>query len=119
MPPLPVIDPEAIRNLRALNPGDRDEFLREIVGIFLEDMPRRLTELDSSLAAGDAPKFSRAAHSIKGSSGNLGAMALREVAGKLEQRSQKEGLGDVAGLLNELKIQFELATAELKKVLGT
>ncbi len=119
MSSLPVIDPEAIRNLRALNPGDQDEFLREIVGIFLEDMPRRLTELDSSLAAGDAAKFSRAAHSIKGSSGNLGALALREVAGKLEQRSQNEGLGDVAGLLNELKLQFELATEELKKQLGT
>lgn len=119
MSSLPVIDPEAIRTLRALNPGDQDEFLREIVGIFLEDMPRRLTELDSSLGTGDAAKFSRAAHSIKGSSGNLGAMVLRDVAGKLELRSQKEGLGDVAGLLNELKIQFELATAELKKLLGT
>ena len=119
MSSLPVIDPEAIRTLRALNPGDQDEFLRESGGSFLEDMPRRLTELDSSLATGDAAKFSRAAHSIKGSSGNLGAMALREVAGNLEQRSQKAGLGDVAGLLNELKVQFEFATAELTRLLGT
>ena len=40
-----VIDPQAIENLRALNPGDNDEFLREIVGIFLEDTPQRLVEL--------------------------------------------------------------------------
>lgn len=63
-----VIDPQAIENLRALNPGDDDAFLREITGIFLEDTPVRLAELDESLAKGDVAKFTRAAHSIKGSS---------------------------------------------------
>ena len=117
MPSPVVIDMEAIANLRALNPGDKDEFLREIVGIFFEDMPRRVTELDTSLAAGDKAKFSRAAHSIKGSSGNLGAVALRDVAGQLEHRSQKEGLGDVAGLLANLKVEFERARVELTKLI--
>src|SRR3954470_8416848 len=79
-----VIDPQAIQNLRALNPGDNDEFLREITTIFLEDTPLRIAELDQSLASGDVTKFTRAAHSIKGSSSNLGAMALRAVAEQLE-----------------------------------
>lgn len=113
-----VIDPEAIKHLRALNPGDQDEFLREIVGIFVEDMPRRITELDQSLAAGDTAKFSRAAHSIKGSSGNLGAAALREVAGELESKSQKEGLSGVTGLLERLKAEYERACAELSKLIA-
>jgi len=112
-----VIDPDAIANLRELNPDDGGEFLREILGIFLEDTPKRLAELDASLAAGDAPKFSRAAHSIKGSSGNLGALALREVAGQLEQRSQQAGLGDVAGLVASLKVEYVRAESELKKLL--
>ncbi|MEY3773992.1 MAG: hypothetical protein RLZZ129_772, partial [Verrucomicrobiota bacterium] len=46
--------PQALDNLRALNPGDNDEFLRELAAIFLEDTPKRITELDASLAAGDA-----------------------------------------------------------------
>ena len=111
-----IIDSEAIKNLRALNPGDGDEFLREITAIFFEDMPRRIAELDQSLLSGDTGKFSRAAHSIKGSSGNLGAVALRDVAGQLEHRSQKEGLGDVALLLADLKVQFGRAQAELTKL---
>jgi len=68
----PMIDPQALGNLRALNPGDNDEFLRELAAIFLEDTPKRITELDASLAAGDAGTFTRAAHSIKGSAANLG-----------------------------------------------
>jgi len=39
VPDLPIIDPVAISNLRDLNPGDNGEFLREIVGIYLEDTP--------------------------------------------------------------------------------
>ena len=112
----PVIDPQAIDNLRSLNPGDNDEFLREIAGIFLEDTPLRIAELSQSLVAGDGPKFTRAAHSIKGSSANLGAMALRAVAEKLEHQSRSEGLGAVAPLVEAIKTEFARAEAELRKV---
>ena len=116
MPDFAVIDPQAIENLRALNPGDNDEFLREIVGIFLEDTPQRITELDHSLKTGDVPKFTRAAHSIKGSSANLGAMALRFVAEKLEHESRTNGLGEAAPLVESVKLEFARAQAELGKL---
>ncbi len=112
-----VIDPQAIENLRALNPGDHDEFLREIAGIFLEDTPLRIAELAQSLGAGDAAKFTRAAHSIKGSSANLGAMTLRAVAERLEHQSRKDGLGGVAPLVDEIKSEFARAEAALRKII--
>src|SRR5215212_10086499 len=103
MAEISVIDPQSIENLRALNPGDNDEFLREIAGIFFEDTPQRIAELDQSLVAGDVSKFTRAAHSIKGSSSNLGAMALRVAADKLEHHVRTHGLDDVDGLLSDVK----------------
>ena len=114
----PVIDPQSIQNLRDLNPGDNDEFLREIVGIYLEDTPNRIVELEQSLATGDTPKFTRAAHSVKGSSANIGAMIVRGVAEKLEHQSHREGLGNVNALLAELKVEFGRAQAELAKLIG-
>lgn len=117
MADIPVIDPEALENLRALNPDDNDEFLREIAGIFLEDTPQRIAELDQSLAAGDAAKFTRAAHSIKGSSSNLGAMALRAAAEKLEHQSKNAGLGGVTLLVDAVKTEFTRAQAELGRLL--
>jgi HPt (histidine-containing phosphotransfer) domain-containing protein len=113
-----IIDPQAIENLRSLNPGDNDEFLREIAGIFLEDTPLRIRELEESLAAGDASKFTRAAHSIKGSSSNLGAAALRAVAEKLEHQSRSQGLGGAASLLGALRGEFARAETELRKILA-
>ena len=117
MSDLPIIDPQAIENLRALTPDDNDEFLREIAGIFLEDTPQRIAELEQSLAAGDGPKFTRAAHSIKGSSSNLGAMALRASAEKLEHHSQKSGLHDVSTMIAAVKTEFARAKAELDRLL--
>ena len=118
MPDSTVIDPHAIENLRALNPGDQDEFLREIAGIFLEDTPLRIRELQESLAAGDAGKFVRAAHSIKGSSANLGAMLLRTGAEKLEHQARTDGLGGVGPLVTEIVAQFAQAEVELRKLLA-
>jgi HPt (histidine-containing phosphotransfer) domain-containing protein len=113
-----VIDPQSIENLRALNPDDNDEFLREIAGIFFEDTPQRLAELDESLKEGDVVKFTRAAHSIKGSSSNLGALALRAAAEKLEHHARSNGLNDVATMLADVKDQFARAHAALTTLLG-
>ena len=113
-----VIDPQSIENLRALNPDDNDEFLREIAGIFFEDTPQRIAELSESLSAGDLTKFTRAAHSIKGSSSNLGAIALRAAAEKLEHQARVQGLSDVGPLVNEVKTQFDRAHAALTMLIG-
>lgn len=117
MPELPIIDPESLENLRALNPDDNDQFLREIAGIFLEDTPLRIAELEQSLAVGDVAKFTRAAHSIKGSSSNLGAMILRAAAEKLEHHSKVAGLKDVAPLMQVVKTEFARTQAELGRLL--
>lgn len=90
-----ILDQTAIENLRMLGDEDGDDsFLREVIGIFVEDTPVRLKELRESFAAGDQPTFTRAAHSIKGSSSNVGAKRLCQLAQALEADSR----GSIAGL---------------------
>jgi histidine phosphotransfer protein HptB len=118
MPDVAIIDLQAIENLRALNPGDDGAFLREIAGIFLEDTPQRLAELEQSLRERDVARFARAAHSIKGSSANLGANSLRSVAEKLEHQARTEGIDQVATLLEQVNAEFAKASRELGKLVG-
>lgn len=113
-----VLDPQAIENLRALNPGDNDEFLREIAGIFLEDTPQRIAELDQSALAGDIARFTRAAHSIKGSSANIGASSLRAAAENLEHQSRTHGFSGVAGLVEQVKAEYDRTQAALHALIG-
>jgi histidine phosphotransfer protein HptB len=118
MPNTIIIDPEAIENLRALNPDDGDAFLRDIVGIFLEDTPQRLAELRQSLLSGDQITFIRAAHSIKGSASNLGASQLRAIAEKLEHHSKQSGLVAVEAMIVEIEEVFDGTRAELSRIIS-
>jgi HPt (histidine-containing phosphotransfer) domain-containing protein len=117
MPETPAINPQALEDLRMLSPGDDDDFLREIVALYLSDTPVQLARLDRSLAAGDAEGFTRAAHSLKGSSANLGASAVRSAAERLERCARQEGLAGVQPLLAETKAEFARACAELNRLL--
>ncbi|MEI6860769.1 MAG: Hpt domain-containing protein [Verrucomicrobiota bacterium] len=117
MPTPPILDPEAVANLRALSPDDSDAFVKEILGIFLEDTQLRLTDLRASRDLCDVPTFVRAAHSVKGSSSNVGAGELRAAAEKLEQHAKQHGLTDTDSLVAEIEAAFTRVEPELRKLL--
>lgn len=104
MPEENVLDPATIATLRDLSPGD-DSFLVEIVGIFLKDTPVRVAEMRQGVNLGDAKVVARAAHSLKGSSGNFGATKLQVVSKLIEDLANA---GDLAGAARH----FELLEAE-------
>ena len=116
MPDTPSIDLDSIASLRELNPGDNGEFLREIVGIYLEDTPKRIADLKACIKMGDVAGFTRAAHTIKGSSANVGAQILKSVAERLEFLSKKEGLAQAAPLIGDCEAEFAKAAAELRRI---
>jgi histidine phosphotransfer protein HptB len=113
----PVLDLEAIANLRDLGePGD-DTFLREIIGIYLEDIPLRLADLRSARASGDQAHYTRSAHTVKGSSANVGAAEVRALAERIEHRSKVETLSALDPLLPELEAAFARAREALLALL--
>jgi len=105
--PPPFLDPRAIENLRAINPDDGGEFLRELIDIFLADTPKRIAEIDEGLASGQAETIARAAHSIKGSSGNFGAMELSALARDLEAKGKAGDLEAVRTGVAALRTEFD------------
>jgi HPt (histidine-containing phosphotransfer) domain-containing protein len=106
----PTLDPEAIELLRSLGSDeDRDDFLREVVGIFLVDTPNRIDEMENAYQAGDAQRFMRTAHSLKGSSANIGAIEVKNLSGILELRSREAGLAGLQPILADLRVAFDRA----------
>ena len=75
--------------------GGDPELLKEIVGIFLEDFPRMVGDLERALDAADAEAVRRAAHTLKGSVAVLGAKALA-VAAKDAEDGARTGDLDAA-----------------------
>lgn len=60
------------------------QFARELVDTFLQEAPNMLADLRAALAARDADRFRRAAHSLKSNSNTFGALTLGSMARELE-----------------------------------
>jgi histidine phosphotransfer protein HptB len=60
------------------------DFVDELVDTFLQEAPTMLDDLRRGLAAKDADKFRRAAHSLKSNSNTFGALTLGAMARELE-----------------------------------
>ena len=60
------------------------DFVRELVDTFLQEAPSMLDALRRALAAQDADKFRRTAHSLKSNSNTFGALTLGAMARELE-----------------------------------
>lgn len=117
-PPPPDLDSDSIANLRALGDEGDDSFLQEIIGIYLEDTPLRLEDLRKSLAEGNQSLYTRTAHTIKGSSSNVGAMLVRALAEQLEHRSKAEDLVTLEPVRLELEAAYKRAARALLDLTG-
>jgi HPt (histidine-containing phosphotransfer) domain-containing protein len=83
--------------------GD-ENLLREIVGAFLDEHPRRMDELRRGIDIPDFELLNRAAHTIKGSMRYFSASAVFDRAFALEQLGQQqtlEGAEELYGLLQQ------------------
>jgi HPt (histidine-containing phosphotransfer) domain-containing protein len=78
----------------ALERVDGDlELMRELVGLFRDDCPRRMDEIRRAIDGRDGPRLESASHYLKGSAGNLGSRPAFDAAGRLE-RDGREGNWD-------------------------
>lgn len=81
MADLPIdIDPSVQDALRELMQGD----YALLIETFNRDAHKRLAQLRSCLDGGDWDGFRQAAHSFKGSCGNMGAIALQQACEEAE-----------------------------------
>ena len=70
--------------------GGDEEFLWEIIKAFLSDMPKQFKNLKASIDDWDIQTVERIAHTIKGSSINVGASSLSKAAFRLEFAAKKQ-----------------------------
>jgi len=89
--------------------GDRD-LLEEIARLFAEECPRNIEAIHQASEARDARLLERLAHTVKGSSANLGANAVSQAAFVLEMQAH-------AGDFESAAPQIKILEAEMKWLL--
>lgn len=112
----PLVDMDTINRLKELS-EDTPEFLGELVDIYLEQADTLMAQLREAHDKGDAETYKRTAHTLKGSSLNIGALEFAEICKILEHKSLSEDKEDMSGLLEELEIVYPKTIQALKEFL--
>lgn len=109
---LPVFDKITLRE-RLM--GD-DSLVRNVIQIFLKDIPNQIVSLKKYIFEGDVKSAERQVHTIKGAAANIGAEALRATAFELENLGKtSEGLKSMSTFIPNLEARFEQLKEVLKK----
>jgi HPt (histidine-containing phosphotransfer) domain-containing protein len=92
------------------------EFVVELVDTFLQEAPAMLDELRRTLAAKDADKFRRTAHSLKSNSNTFGALTLGAMARELELGGLAKASESGAQTLDALAQEYSRVAAALREL---
>ena len=118
-----AVSPEAAAGAPAIDPGVLEDLMdvmgtdfNSLVKVYLEDTPRTLKDLARAASAGNINGLIEPAHSLKSTSGNLGALTLAERAKDLEHDAREGRAPDVVKRVNEMIQLYRQAAAELNKV---
>ena len=114
----PILDRIVISGLRKLTPPGEPDVLAEVLNLFLAEVPPRITRLRNAVDAGSIQDVQRAAHSLKGSAGNIGARQLHEVCRQLDEISRSGDLTTAPPLVDALGLEFGKVEAEIHRILG-
>jgi histidine phosphotransfer protein HptB len=66
-----------------------DPDLGELVEMFVDEMPSRISALETQAQSGDWPQLTRTAHQLKGAAGSYGFAAITPSAARLESAARE------------------------------
>ena len=110
-----LIDPVAWAGLLESVGGDAD-FIAELMQAYFDDSPRLLAAMQEAFSAGNAEDLRRAAHSLKSSSANFGALRLSQKCKQLEDMGKAGVLDGAAEQIGQIVAEYETARAALEAI---
>jgi HPt (histidine-containing phosphotransfer) domain-containing protein len=114
-----VLDMSVVEELLSFADDGDPELLLDLIQMFLDDGPSKVAAVTEGLAVGDLERAERAAHSLKGSSGNLGARLLQNVCEEMQLATRYHKLDESRRLGPMLSQRFAEAEVALRKLLAT
>ncbi len=105
---VPVLDHVALRTRCA---GDL-QLIETMLEIFREDCPKHMEEVRTALREGDPSRLQKSAHTIKGTTGNLGGIQASQAALEVESLARDDDLSQAQEAVSKLETSIdELMTA--------
>ncbi|CAN5174210.1 hypothetical protein BH20GEM2_BH20GEM2_04650 [soil metagenome] len=110
----PVGDPQAFTRLRKWG---GEGLVRNLVGLFRELVPKRTAIFRQALLDGDPREAEAAAHALKSSCGQLGALRMLALCQRMEMLAAAGEIAPLPGLVQDLEGEFARYLEWLPQVL--
>jgi CheY-like chemotaxis protein len=111
-----LLDEKALNAIRALQSDSLPDLVVQIVDLYLEDAPILMNNIVEALEAGDVEPIYRAAHTLKSSSANVGAISLAALCQELESGARSGKPGDFSNTVTKIDQLLAKVVQALKQV---
>ncbi|UQV43937.1 response regulator [Janthinobacterium lividum] len=108
-----ILDAAALQNLRAMRRPGRPDVLGRIIDLFYSDAPRLLGQLEVAAGASDAAALQLAAHTLKSSCANVGALGLSATCREIEQYARGNDVGSALKHIRGIQQELDRVLAAL------
>ncbi len=108
-----ALDAEVLARLRSLAEATDASILGQILQAFLDDGTACLQNLRGALENGEAENLRKAAHALKGASGNVGAKRMADISQKLQVLGESGSVEGAAAQVDALEAEFERVQVEI------
>lgn len=106
------VDADTLSTLKEIMEDD----FHGLIATYLDDSEMRIPQLRVQLAAADSEALRLTAHSLKGSSGNLGAVPLSELCFLVEQKAAQQQLDGLEETLDDIDEEYARVAAILSRL---
>jgi PAS domain S-box-containing protein len=113
----PAFDPAVLQTLRDLEAAAEPGIFQEVLQTFRETASAKVAAVQEAVRAADREALQRAAHSLKGSCGMVGAQAMFERCGALETAA-RAGATELGAEVEALVREWERARPELDQTIA-
>ncbi len=110
----PVLDQKTLGRIRALHRAGGQDFLAKVVGLYVSSSVGLTEAMRLAALARDAAGIRRAAHALRSSSANVGAMLFAELCKDVEAAAKADKIEHACSLVEKLLAEHKQVLEALK-----
>jgi PAS domain S-box-containing protein len=116
-PPVLPVNLTVLENFLAAIGENTPQMVHEVITLFLETAPGLLRDIREAIEQEDSARLTQAAHTLKSSSAQLGAMTFSELCKTLEKTARHGSMEGTHHYLPRVEVEFARVRAVLEAVL--
>jgi signal transduction histidine kinase/DNA-binding response OmpR family regulator len=111
-----AIDTSVLQAFRHTMGPEADQFLAQLIEIYLEETPSLLQVMAAAQAKSDATAMAQSAHTLKSSSASLGAITLSKLCEQLENLGNSHATVGALEVMTQVESEYERVKVALQQI---